>query len=332
VPVPLPPLPRWVSSDMTFLSLLIALVLEQVRPVAHVAGLRRWGQRWVNVCALQLDADLLVRSRLAWCLAVVFPAVVAFSINVVLLHFLGWITSLLWHIAVLYFTLGFRQFSHHFTAVRTAIEAGETQRASALFSEWKKEHGSFDEVESSGALTLASFIRHAVLSSHRYVFGVIFWFSFLAALGLGPAGAVAYRMAELARKSWSIERPLGETMASESLVACSRAAWHALDWVPVRVTALSFAVMGSFEDAIDRWRHATHDLSKSNDDVLMAAFEGAIGLPATAVDEPAAKVDGSLPSTTVVESILSSTVGLVWRSVVAWIALVAFLSLARIAG
>jgi adenosylcobinamide-phosphate synthase len=287
----------------------------------------------VDACAHQLDADLRIRSRLAWCLAVVCPALLAFAVNVVLLQSLGWITSLLWHIAVLYFTLGFRQFSHHFTAVRAAIEAGETQRANVLFAAWKKEHGSFDAVGSSGTLTLASFIRHGVLSSHRYVFGVICWFSFLAALGLGPAGAVVYRMAELARKSWSAERSAsGEATASDSLTACSASAWYVLDWVPVRVTALSFAVMGSFEDAIDRWRHAAQESPGRNDDVLMAAFEGAIGLPATVTDEPVAKAEVSLPSTAVVESILGSTVGLVWRSVVAWIALVAFLSLARIAG
>jgi adenosylcobinamide-phosphate synthase len=319
---------------MTFLSLLIAMVLEQVRPVAHVAGLWRWGRRWVDACALQLDADLPVRSRLAWCLAVVFPALIAFGINVVLLHFLGWITSLLWHITVLYFTLGFRQFSHHFTAVRAAIEAGEPQRAGTLFSGWKKEHGSFDGADSGLALTLPSFIRHAVLSSHRYVFGVVFWFSFLAALGLGPAGAVVYRMAELARKSWSTEKQFREIVASDALVACASSAWYALDWVPVRVTALSFAVMGSFEDAIDRWRHATHESPGSNDDVLMAAFEGAIGLPAALVMEESStrKTEVSLPSMAVAESIFGSTVGLVWRSVVAWIALVAFLSLAKIAG
>jgi cobalamin biosynthesis protein CobD/CbiB len=41
-------------------------------------------------------------------------------------------------------------------------------------------------------------IEHALLAAHRHVFGVFFWFVLLSALGLGPAGAVLYRMAEFA--------------------------------------------------------------------------------------------------------------------------------------
>ena len=40
-------------------------------------------------------------------------------------------------------------------------------------------------------------IEYSVQSAHRHVFGVFAWYSLLAALGLGPAGAVIYRVSEL---------------------------------------------------------------------------------------------------------------------------------------
>ena len=45
-------------------------------------------------------------------------------------------------------------------------------------------------------------IEYSVLAAHRHVFGVLAWFSVLAALGLGPAGAVLYRLSEFVSRYW----------------------------------------------------------------------------------------------------------------------------------
>ena len=56
------------------------------------------------------------------------------------------------------------------------------------------------------ALPRSEIVRHvieySVISAHRHVFGVLAWFSILAALGLGPTGAVLYRMAEFVSRYW----------------------------------------------------------------------------------------------------------------------------------
>jgi adenosylcobinamide-phosphate synthase len=58
-----------------------------------------------------------------------------------------------------------------------------------------------------GELPRSEIVRHvieySVLAAHRHVFGVLAWFSVLAALGLGPSGAVLYRMAEFVSRYWS---------------------------------------------------------------------------------------------------------------------------------
>ena len=45
---------------------------------------------------------------------------------------------------------------------------------------------------------------------------------------------------------------------------------------PARTTALAFAIVGSFEDAIDTWRQHAARFADGNDGVILAATSGAI--------------------------------------------------------
>ena len=171
---------------MSFMALLFALMLEQVRPLSernwvhHV--MHRWGW-WVRQA---FDAGQHHHSALVWCLAAGTPALVAALIHWILMAFVGWPLAMLWSVAVLYVTLGFRQFSHHFTEIRDALDAGEEAKARAALAHWLN-------VDAS-ALPRHELVRHVIecsaLSAHRHVFGVMTWFSIWAVLGLGPAGAV----------------------------------------------------------------------------------------------------------------------------------------------
>ena len=62
---------------------------------------------------------------------VVLPALVALGIHWLLLWGVGWPLAVLWNVAVLYITLGFRQFSHHFTRIRDALESADEDAARA---------------------------------------------------------------------------------------------------------------------------------------------------------------------------------------------------------
>src|SRR5690606_39763557 len=48
------------------------------------------------------------------------------------------LAALAFDVAVLYFTLGFRQFSHHFTEIQLAIKASDLDRARQLLEEDRK--------------------------------------------------------------------------------------------------------------------------------------------------------------------------------------------------
>ena len=57
-------------------------------------------------------------------------------------HWLLWQFSVLlafvWMVVVLYHTVGFRQFSHHFTGIRDALEAGDEAAARQALARWQR--------------------------------------------------------------------------------------------------------------------------------------------------------------------------------------------------
>ncbi|MCX8516866.1 MAG: cobalamin biosynthesis protein, partial [Rhodoferax sp.] len=102
-------------------------------------------------------------------------------------------------------------------------------------------------------------------------------------------------------------------------------AWYLADWVPVRLTALGFAFVGSFEEAIDSWRQHAARHPQDNDGVILAATAGAINVR---LGEAQQATDQQLPQA----NHLRAFVGLVWRTVVMWMVILALLSLARLLG
>jgi len=272
-------------------------------------------------------------------------ALLALGIHWALMLTLGWPAAMVWSVLVLYVTLGFRQFSHHFTEIRDALEAGDEPRARQLLAQWQR----VDASELPRSEIVRHVIEYSVLAAHRHVFGVLAWFSVLAAFGLGPAGAVLYRMSEFVARYWTHQR-IDETQpASPALQAAATSAWASVDWLPARITALAFAVVGSFEDAIDCWRNYAQRFPNDNDGVILAATSGAVNVrlggealkaaytPNSSQAVRSSGVDTmvdteSTPGREAEVGHLRSIVGLVWRSVVLWMVLLALLTLARLLG
>lgn len=327
---------------MSFFAILFALLIEQARPLARGnpvhAGLRLWA-RWVS---RNFDAGKDHHGWIAWALTVVGPTVMAALVYWLLDGFLGWPVAVIWSTVVLYFTLGFRQFSHHFTAIRDALDAGDEGQARELLAQWQR----VDAADLPRSELLRHVIEYSVLAAHRHVFGVLACYSVFAALGFGPAGAVLYRMAEFVARYWlhhGVANPV-----STGLKAASARAWHFIDWLPARVTALAFAVVGSFEEAIDCWRHHAQRFPNDNDGVVLAATSGAVNVRlggealrsafsaqggASAETLPVEAADSeSTPGREAEPAHLRSIVGLVWRTVVLWMVLLALLTLARLLG
>ncbi|HEY2255464.1 MAG TPA: CobD/CbiB family protein [Variovorax sp.] len=333
---------------MSFFAILCALLIEQVRPLALqnpvYAGVLAW-TRWTS---RNFDAGKPHHGWVAWTLSVFVPTLLTLAVHWALVLTLGLPFAVLWSIALLYVTLGFRQFSHHFTGIRDALDEGDEPLARSLLARWKN----VDAADLPRSEIVRHVIEYSVIAAHRHVFGVLAWFSVLAALGLGPAGAVFYRMSEFVARYWAHKS--GASMQPSSVWAQQAAAraWNLIDWLPARITALGFAVVGSFEEAIDCWRNDARRFPNANDGVILAATSGAVNVSlgggtlrpvpltdplrrAQAGDSFAAGPvadSGSTPGREPEPAHLRSVVGLVWRSVVMWMVLLALLTLARLLG
>ncbi|HRI17032.1 MAG TPA: CobD/CbiB family protein [Burkholderiaceae bacterium] len=329
---------------MSFFAVLLALLLEQLKPLPRknwVFGALIGWMRWTGV---NFDAGRDRHAWVVWGVTVLLPALLAAALYQGLAHY-SLIAALGWNVLVLYLTLGFRQFSHFFTDIRDALEAGDEAKARARLAEWRH----LDASELPRTELLRHVIEHSLLAAHRHVFGVFFWFVLLAAVGLGPAGAVLYRMAEFASRYWAYKgRALGAP-TNERLMLLSQQTFGRIDHVPARLTAFGFAVVGNFEEAITAWRRDATLWKHPNEGIILSAAAGAVGVQLGGAAAPGVTPDRSqsfadATPADAAESVgatrgapaqlghLHSVVGLVWRSVVLWMLLLALLSLANLLG
>jgi adenosylcobinamide-phosphate synthase len=312
---------------MSFFAILIALLLEQARPLAYDNAVHSALRAWARMVRRNLDAGEPVQAWLAWALAAGLPALLSALVYWALWRF-STVLAFAWLVAVLYVTVGFRQFSHHFTDIRQALETGDERGAREKLAKWLRvEAASLPRAE-----LLRQVIEQAVLAAHRHVFGVLASFVVFWVLGLGPFGALFYRMAEYLSRNWR-ERPDGTP--SEAMRSAAKQGWRVVDFVPARVTALGFAIVGNFEESVATWRGEAERFAPGNDGVLLAATSGALGVrlsqTAGAEDGDNADVGGVYDGAARTEpqiSHLASAVGLVWRSVVLWMLLLVLLTLA----
>ncbi|QBM29587.1 MULTISPECIES: CobD/CbiB family protein [Hydrogenophaga] len=309
---------------MIFFAILLAFLIEQARPLSIdnpvFAGLRSWAR----LVRRNLDTGQAVHGWLAWGLATMVPALLATLVYWGLWQFSN-VLSFVWLVLVLYVTLGFRQFSHHFTDIRQALEVGDDLLAREKLAQWL-------HVETSSlprAEVLRQVIEQSVLAAHRHVFGVLAAFVVCWLLGLGPAGAVFYRMAEYLSRNWR-GRPDGTPSQATQQAAVT--GWQWVDHLPARATALGFAVVGNFEEAVASWRGEAEQFGPGTDGVVLAATSGAINVRLNAREGKPEEAEGVATRPEPQLAHLASAVGLVWRSVVLWMLLLALLTLARLLG
>ena len=305
---------------MTFISLVAALLLEQWRPLR--SGNRLYGvfARYVNTIAQNFNAGQYRHGVISWLLAVV-PVALATLIVYWLLHRVSGVLALAWNIAVLYLALGFRQFSHFYTDVATALRGNDLARAREVLSLWRGE--SANELTSGEAARVA--IELGLMRSHRHVFGVMAWFVLL-----GPAGAIAYRLAALLNDRWGAARD-AETAAFGAFAA---RAFEVIDWLPVRLTALGFAVVGDFTGAVECWRGQARTWRVRGQGIVLAAAAGALGVKLGGVLHQHGGIEyrpqlGEPDAEEVDVDYMQAAVGLIWRALVLWMFLILLGTIAR---
>lgn len=329
---------------MSFFALLLAFLAEQVRPLPRSNAVHEAARAACRWAGHALDAGSRGYAVLGWLLVVLAPTVAVW-----LAGLLAWavhpVVSLAFHVAVLWFTLGFRQFSHYVTEIQFALARGDVTLARSHLQEWLRTSGGRLSTDAMAVPEICrTAIEEGVVASHRNVYGVLFWYALLP----GPSGAVLYKLAGIARQEWA-----GRTDAFGEV---ARQAFRLLDWIPARMTAVGFAVVGNFEDALYGWRQRAASWDDPQRGVVVESAAGALGVRLAPVSsrfqppaEAARSVDPDLvgpvqPASAASEftaaaeipdeparqpdpATLHAAVGLLWRAVVLWMALLLLLSL-----
>ena len=307
---------------MTFLSLLAALLIEQVRPLNRHSTPYLLFARYANKLGKHFNAGEARQGMVAWLLGVL-PWVAGVALVYHAAASMSLLLAWAWNVAVLYATMGFRQFSHSYNAIVEALRVGDLDVARKELETWRGQRA--DEYNGNEIAKVA--IEEGLVESHRHVFGVLFWFIVLP----GPAGAVLYRLSALLHEKWGTrtDEEYGE------FGRFARKAFEAIDWVPVRLTAMSFAIAGDFEDAVYCWRQQAQNWLNPQQGIVLASGAGALGVRLGETIHHQGSVSFR-PELGIGEEAdvnsMTSAIGLIWRSVVMWMFIIGLVTAAHYLG
>jgi AmpE protein len=208
---------------MSFLVLLLVLWVEKFS--AWRNKIQQDGP-WLRLLArVERQAGVIESPWLAIVLLVVLPLLVL-GLLLVLLEPLayGWLTLPV-HLVVLIYSLGRGDLQAALGPFRDSWRRGDSEAAYLV-----ARRDLAVEADEEGAL-LRQVQGHLVWQAYQSFFAVIFWYALL-----GPLAALAYRLLAL------LAEHAGQEVLRERAVQLR----HAFDWMPVRVLAASFALVGNF--------------------------------------------------------------------------------------
>ena len=314
---------------MTLFSILLVLLIEQFKPLRADNPVYAWIRIFAARVERSFNAGQPEHGRMGW-LVMLSVLVVPVLLVYWLLALVGPLAQFVWSVLIVYLTLGFRHYSHYFTAIQTALNDSDLTEARRLLAEWT--HQDVRDLDAPEIARLS--VENALITTHRHVFGVFFWLL----LPIGPAGAVIYRVAEYLARAWNAPE-----MKDESFGVFARKAFDLIDWLPARLTAIAFAIVGNFEDAVYAWRNFARRWTNETTGIILAAGGGAMGvrlgtpaeyasdipeLDVTAYDSSVGDIE-ILPGEEPSARALQSTVGLIWRALLLWILLLLLVSVAN---
>lgn len=311
---------------MSLAALLAALLAQYAYPPPERPPLAALYGRLCLSTAKRLDAGDRNSGMLAFgalLVVVLVPvgiaAALAASIHAVVLFALD--------AAVLYGTLRFLHTTASLGAIERSLRDGDAGAAARRLAQWQGEGSPSDDAAATARLAAEQGLREA----HHGTFAVLFWFLVLP----GPLGAVLYPLAHRAARLWGV----ADDPAEREFGWFAGRAFEVLDWIPQRVTAFVFAIVGDFEDAAWCWRTQAKAWEREEGGVpmgiVLASGAGALGVElggTLAVPGTEPTLRPTLGTGEPAEpEVLPSAVGLVWRALVLWLLVILLVTLANLA-
>jgi adenosylcobinamide-phosphate synthase len=311
---------------MGIFSLLAVLLLESLRPLPYRRIVQVPLLWFAGFLETRLNAGERRYGVLAWVCAAGVSVLLVWGAYAALYAFsplLAWA----WSVLVLYLTMGFRQSIDYFTDIQLALRLNDLPHGRKLLAEWLGY--SANDLSPSEVSRLS--IEGAFKVSHQHLFGILVCFVLLP----GPCGAVLYRLAVFLAEEWGqkTETDVGH------FGRFSQQAFTVIDWLPSRLTAAGFAIVGNFEDAIYCWRTQAEtwpdQQAGSGLGIVLASAAGALGIrlarPLINNSEQPARTEMGAGYQVDVDS-MQSAAGLIWRALWLWLLLLLLLEFASLVG
>ncbi|MBI5751358.1 MAG: cobalamin biosynthesis protein [Hydrogenophilales bacterium] len=291
-------------------ALLCAVMLDKIfgdprrfHPLAGFGRIAAWVEARMNTSPEKPG------QRLGGVLAVLLllAPLTAISYFISQIPFWGWFAQ----IVLLYFALGMTSLAQHARAVHSALDANDLAAARAAVGMIV----SRDTYAMQNTDAARAAVESVLENGNDAVFGAVFWF-----VVAGPAGAVAYRLANTLDAMWGYRTP--------RYYFFGWAAAHlddGLNFIPARLTALTYALLGNARRAWQCWRIQARLWYSPNAGPVMASGAGALGVvlggaaryhgaekerPTLGIGQPAQAAD------------IGRAISLVQRGLWLWIALI----------
>ncbi len=290
------------------LSIVLALALD-----------RFWPERWrVDPFAWYCDWAESIEHRFnggAWGQGVtaVTVAVVPLALLVVIVRYLlgelGLPLRFVFDVVVLSWCVDVQRQSERADGVSDALSAGDMPVANENLRLLDGKGAS----ELSESTIAQGAVEQVLKQGNSAVIAPLFWFA-----ALGPVGAVVQQSARFLHRLWDLRN---ERFTEFGWAAAQLN--EIIGWLPARVTALSYAIMGSFEDALRCWRYQAGMWSFDNSGALLASGFGAMQMQSCEPAPDSEASTGKLSVTTVVPgaSHVQRSAALVRRVLVFWLVL-----------
>jgi adenosylcobinamide-phosphate synthase len=201
-----------------------------------------------------------VAGIVAWAIAVVPPVALLAVLTARLPPILSWPIQ----VVALWFALGARSLVDHIAPVAQALRAGDLAQARALTA--RVVTRDLSHADEPAVATAA--IESALENGNDAIFGALFWF-----VVAGGAGALAFRLINTLDAMWGYRTPRMRYFGW----AAARLD-DAANYLPARLTALTYALCGNVRSALACWRTQAAAWESPNAGPVMASGAGSLGV------------------------------------------------------
>lgn len=231
---------------MKLIALLVGLLVERLATQLFHLRRLRWLDRIIDAGFRQADraANLpaIIPVVLLACL-LVLPVFLVFLLPGAGLYGFAYLVVA---IVVLFFSLGPKDIGEQVDDYCAALEKDDEEAIMHAAKALVERSVAEDPTERIQQVEAAVCVQ-----ANNRLFAVIFWF-----ILLGPLGAWGYRVTDLIRRRAVFNSNRADNAGGDEapivLAATDLHGW--LAWIPARLTALGYALAGSFDSAIAQWR------------------------------------------------------------------------------